>query len=297
MPPLQLRQGQVSPPTIAVHAAQRPRITWRDYGPHRVITSLTDNFDLIMQLTGREIAARYRGSALGVLWSFVTPILMLAIYTFVFSVVFQTRWNTSIDSRFEFAMILFAGLIVFYLFSECVGRAPTLLLENPSYIKRIVFPLEALGWVVMLNALFNALISSVILVAAFTLMVSAPPLTVLWLPLVITPFILFTLGLVWFLSATGVYVRDVRQLVGIILPMLMFASPLFYPLSALPAAVRGYMGLNPLASAMENVRSVALFGNTPDMLGLGLTLALSLVVAWAGLAWLLATKRGFADVV
>jgi lipopolysaccharide transport system permease protein len=250
-----------------------------------------------MQLTGREIAARYRGSALGVLWSFVTPILMLAIYTFVFSVVFQTRWNTSIDSRFEFAMILFAGLIVFYLFSECVARAPTLLLENPSYIKRIVFPLEALGWVVMLNALFNALISSVILVAAFTLMVSAPPLTVLWLPLVIAPFILFTLGLVWFLSATGVYIRDVRQLVGIILPMLMFASPLFYPLSALPEAVRGYMGLNPLASAMENVRGVALFGHAPDLLGLGLTLALSFIVAWGGLAWLLATKRGFADVV
>lgn len=219
---------------VAVHTASRPRLSLAEYGPQHIITSFTRNAGLIFQLTRREIAGRYRGSVLGVAWSFVTPMLMLAVYTFVFSVVFQTRWDATLDNRFEFALVLFAGLIVFYLFSECVGRAPTLLLENPSYIKRIVFPLEALPWILVLSALFNAVISIGILITAYTLAVGLPPLTVLWLPVVLVPFLLFTLGLVWFLAATGLFIRDVRQFVGIVLPVLMFASPLFYPVSALP---------------------------------------------------------------
>jgi lipopolysaccharide transport system permease protein len=280
-----------------VHAATRPRLSWSEHGPQRILTSLIDNTSLVGQLTRREIGARYRGSVLGFAWSFVTPMLMLAIYTFVFSVVFQTRWHTSLDSRFDFALILFAGLIVFSLFSECFGRAPSLLLENPSYIKRIVFPLEALAWVVVLNALFNALVSFGILLAAYVALVGLPPLTVLWLPLVLAPLLLLNLGLVWFLASTGIYIRDVRQFVAVILPVLMFASPLFYPVSALPATFRGYVRFNPLAVAMEQVRDITLFGTHPDLLWLAVAFVLSLALAWGGLAWFLVTKRGFADVI
>jgi lipopolysaccharide transport system permease protein len=282
---------------LAVHTAVRPRLTLREYGPQRLFSSLTDNWDLVLQLSRREVMARYRGSVVGVAWSFVTPMLMLAIYSFVFTIVFQARWDTALDNRFEFALVLFAGLIVFYVFSACIARAPTLLLENPSYIKRVVFPLECLPWIIMLSALFNAGISLTILVAAFIIAVGPPPLTLFWLPAVLLPFALFTLGLVWFLSATGLFIRDARQFVGIILPMLMFASPLFYPLSALPEEVRGYMQLNPLAVAMEQVRDVVLFGNQHDLAWLLLSLLLSFSVAWGGLAWFLMTKRGFADVV
>lgn len=289
--------GNAASRPVFVHAAGRRRISLAECGPQHLLTSFTRNSGLILQLTQREIAARYRGSVLGVAWSFVTPMLMLAIYTFVFSVVFQTRWHTSLDNRFEFALVLFAGLIVFYLFSECIGRAPSLLLENTSYIKRIVFPLEALAWVVVLSALFNTLISFGILLAAYVIVVGLPPLTLLWLPVVLAPLVLLTLGLVWFFASTGLYIRDVRQFVGIILPVLMFASPLFYPVSALPESFRGYMRFNPLAAAMEQVRDVTLFGNHPDLLWLTLSLGLSLVIAWAGLAWFLVTKRGFADVV
>ncbi|AUB84545.1 ABC transporter permease [Candidatus Thiodictyon syntrophicum] len=282
---------------VAVHTAARPRLSLAEHGPQHVFTSLTDNAGLIVQLARREIAARYRGSVLGVAWSFVTPMLMLAIYTFVFSVVFQTRWATPMNSRFEFALVLFAGLIVFALFSECVSRAPSLMAENPSYIKRIVFPLEALAWVSLASALFNAAVSFGILLVAYVLIAGLPPLTVLWLPVVLMPLVLMTLGLVWFLSSTGLFIRDIRQFVGIVVPVLMFASPLFYPVSALPERVRGYMQINPLAVAMEQVRDVLLFAKAPGLGVLALSLVLSMAVAWAGVVWFRVTKRGFADVV
>lgn len=280
-----------------VHRAGRPRLSLAEHGPQHIVTSFARNAGLIAQLSRREIASRYRGSILGATWSFVTPLLMLAIYTFVFSVVFKTRWNTAVDSRVEFALVLFAGLTVFNLFAECFGRAPSLMLENPSYIKRIVFPLEALAWVIVLNALFNALVSFGILIVAYVVLVGLPPLTIVWLPLILVPYILLILGIVWFLASTGLYVRDIRQFVAVVLPMLMFASPLFYPISSLPEKIRGYMWLNPLAVPIEQVRDVVLFGNPPDLVDLALYVFLSLAAAWAGLVWFLVTKRGFADVV
>ena len=280
-----------------VHSSVRARLSWAEFGPHLIFTSLTRNAGLIMQLTEREIASRYRGSVLGLAWSFVTPLLMLAIYTFVFSVVFQTRWDTPVENRFEFAFILFAGLIVFYLFAECIGRAPGLLAENVSYIKRVVFPLEALAWVSVLNALFNTLVNLSVLLIVHIIIVGLPPLTVFCVPLIIAPFAILMLGVVWFLSSVGLFVRDVRHLVAIVVPIFMFASPLFYPVSALPEGFRTYMRLNPLAFTMEGMRDVILFGNLPNFGALSLSLGISLLVAWAGLVWFLVTKRGFADVV
>jgi lipopolysaccharide transport system permease protein len=192
---------------------------------------------------------------------------------------------------------LFTGLIVFYIFSECIGRAPSLLNENPSYVKRVVFPLEALAWVLVLSATFNAVVSFGILLLAHLVMVGLPPVTIIWLPLILLPFVIMMTGVVWFLSSTGLYVRDIRQLVGVIIPILMFISPVFYPTSALPVGMQRYMYLNPLAFMIEQVRNVALFGIAPNLAGLALFTVLSVIVAWAGLVWLLLTKRGFADVI
>ncbi|MGH8659658.1 MAG: ABC transporter permease [Gammaproteobacteria bacterium] len=280
-----------------MRTAERPRLSFREHGPQRVFTTLWQNRKLVYRLAKREVASRYRGSLLGFAWSFVTPVLMLAVYTFVFSVVFRVRWEVGVGSRAEFALVLFVGLIVFQLFSECVGRAPGLMLENISYIKKVVFPLEALAWVSMGSALFNALVSSIVLIFAHLILVGLPPITALWLPTVLLPLVPLTMGGIWFLSSVGVFLRDIRQVVGVVLPILMFMSPIFYPVSALPEQMRTLMYLNPLTYIIEQARNVVLFGLMPDFLGLALYLVLALGVAWLGLAWFLLTKRGFADVV
>lgn len=282
---------------VRVYVPGRPTLSWTEFGPQRVVSSFWNHRALILQLCRREIAARYRGSFLGFAWSFVTPLLMLAVYTFVFTMVFEARWEVKVGNQVEFALVLFAGLIVFYIFSECIARAPALLLENPSYIKRVVFPLETLGWVALLSALFNAIISIGILFVGYLFVVGLPPATILWLPLVLAPFSLMLVGLIWFIAPLGLYIRDVRQVVAVILPIFMFASPLFYPISALPEVARGVMVLSPLAFTMEQLRAVALFGNGPNLAGLALFSLIGAGMAWLGLVWFLLTKRGFADVL
>ncbi len=281
----------------SVLTAERSRLSFREHGPQRLFMTLWQHRELIYRLTTREVAVRYRGSLLGAAWSFVTPVLMLVVYTFVFSVVFKVRWDVETGNRGEFALVLFAGLIVFQFFSECISRAPVLLLENVSYIKKVIFPLEALAWVSLGSAFFNTVVSLAVLLLAHLVLVGVPPLTALWLPAVLLPLVLATAGGVWFLASVGVFVRDVRQVIAVILPILMFLSPLFYPVSALPEVMRGAIYFNPVTYIIEQTRNVLLFGVMPDLPGLGLYGVLALAVAWLGLAWFLLTKRGFADVV
>lgn len=291
------RQKAAAEKQTRIYVPGKPSLSWREFGPQQVLASFWKHRGLILQLSRREVAARYRGSMLGVAWSLVTPLLMLAVYTFVFTVVFETRWEVKVGNQVEFALILFAGLIVFNIFSECFARAPVLLAENPSYIKRIVFPLEILAWIALVSALFNAVVSMGILLVAYSLIVGLPPATVFWTPVVIAPFALLVLGLTWILAPLGLFVRDIRQVVGVILPIFMFASPLFYPLSALPEAVQPYMALNPLAFTIEQLRAVALFGTQPDFLSLAVFSLVAVLIAWSGLVFFLVTKRGFADVL
>lgn len=282
---------------VSVRRAERSRLSFREHGPQRLFMTLWQHRELIYRLATREVAARYRGSLLGAAWAFVTPVLMLVVYTFVFSVVFKVRWDVETGNRGEFALVLFAGLIVFQFFSECISRAPALLLENVSYIKKVIFPLEALAWVSLGSAFFNAMVGIGVLLLVHVILLGTPPLTALWLPAVLFPLGLATLGGVWFLAPVGVFVRDVRQVIAVILPILMFLSPLFYPVSALPETMRTVIYLNPVTYIIEQTRNVLLFGVMPDLPGLGLYAVLALAVAWLGLAWFLLTKRGFADVV
>jgi len=234
---------------------------------------------------------------LGILWSVLVPVIMLLVYAFVFTVVFQAKWEIPVGGKGHFVLLLFTGLILFNLFAECLNRAPGLLIAYVSYIKKVVFPLEILPWVTLLVALFNAAICYVILVVAYVVLLGSPPLTALYLPLMVLPILFFSLGLTLFFSSVGVFVRDLQQLMGLITMVIMFLSPLFYPLSALPESIRRYIQFVPLALAIEESRKVLFLGQSPNFVVWGAYLACSWVVAWMGFVWFMKTKKGFADVV
>ena len=265
--------------------------------PMGAVRSLWTNRQLIARMGQREIIGRYKGSAMGLAWSFITPLFMLAIYTFVFSVVFQARWGTSEESKTQFAVVLFAGLIVHTLFSDVINRAPQLVLGNVNYVKKVVFPLEILPVVQLLSATFHALVSVVVLIAAQLVFQGSLPITALLLPVVLLPFLLLTLGLAWCLASLGVFVRDVGQTINLITSVMLFMSPVFFPVQSLPPALQPWMHLNPLTFVIEQVREVVVWGRLPDWQGLAVYSLASIATAWLGFAWFQKTRKGFADVL
>jgi lipopolysaccharide transport system permease protein len=265
--------------------------------PAAVITAVSRHWPLILQLAEREIQGRFRGSWLGLLWLVLNPVIILSVYTFVFRQVLSVKWGAAVGSNSEFALILFSGLIIFTLFSDCIVRAPGLLLENPSFVKKVVFPLEALPVTVVGTALFNFAVSLLILAAFHWLIVGPMPWTALLIIPVLLPLLLLLLGLTWLLAALGVYLRDLKQFITGFVTLLMFLSPIFYPLSAVPVAMQPLILFNPLTFIIEQARLVLLVGQPPDWLGLGLYLLAGWLTAWLGLLWFRRTQRGFADVI
>jgi lipopolysaccharide transport system permease protein len=263
-----------------------------------IFLSLWHNWNLIWQMTKREVIGRYRGSVMGLFWSFFNPLLMLVVYIFVFGVVFKARWNTGASTgQAEFAIILFSGLITFHLFSESINRAPGLVLSNVNFVKKVVFPLEILPWVAVGCSLFHALINVFVLLIFFAFTYHFIYWTALLLPLVWLPFVLLIMGISWFLAATGVYIRDVGQVVGVVTSVLMFLSPIFYPIDALSENYRFLLHLNPLTFVLEQVRAIIVWGQLPNWTGLMLYLLASIMVAALGFAWFQKTRKGFADVI
>lgn len=265
--------------------------------PLEIFASLWRNRALIRASTKREVLSRYRGSLMGILWSFFNPLFMLAVYTFVFGEVLKARWSAGGDSKTEFALLLFAGLIVFNLFSECISRAPGLIISNVNYVKKVVFPLEILPWVVLASAVFHGAVSLGVWLLAYTIFFGVPHATVLYLPLIILPFSFFVMGVSWLLASLGVYLRDVSQFIGVLTSVLMFLSPIFYPATTLPETYRYWLYLNPLTPAIEQTRDVLFLGQSPDLSVLGAYWGGALVIAWLGFAWFQKTRKGFADVL
>jgi lipopolysaccharide transport system permease protein len=265
--------------------------------PVEIFASIWRNRSLIKALIKREVLGRYRGSFMGILWSFFNPLFMLAVYTFVFSVVFKARWSGGSESKTEFALVLFAGMIVFNLFAECVNRAPGLIIGNQNYVKKVIFPLEILPWVSLGAALFHGAISLGVWYIAYVIFFGVPHVTLLYLPLILLPFVLFIMGLSWGLASLGVYMRDVGQFIGLLTTVLMFLSPIFYPATALPEQYRLLIYLNPLTPAIEQARDVLFWGKAPDFAMLGIYLIATLIIAWLGFAWFQKTRKGFADVL
>lgn len=266
--------------------------------PLEMFASLIGNRGLAVAFVKREVIGRYRGSVLGILWSFLHPLFMLGVYTFVFSVVFNARWGGGgSNSKTEFALILFAGLIVFNIFSECVNRSPTVILSNANLVKKVIFPLEILPWVNLGASLFHATISTGIWLLFYTVAIGLPPLSVFLLPIALFPLLLFTMGISWFLASLGVFLRDVSHLTTLLTTVLMFLSPIFYPITAIPEQYRIYLKLNPLAPVIEQVRNVLYWGNGLDMFSWALSLAFGFMVAWTGFVWFQKTRKSFADVL
>lgn len=234
---------------------------------------------------------------LGYCWSFFNPVLMLAVYTFVFGVVFKARWDNTDGTQGEFALIIFSGLIIFNLFAECFIRAPGMILHNSNYVRKIVFPLEIFPIIAIGAALFHLLISFIVWLVFYFFVMGVPPITAILLPVVLLPLILMTLGLSWLLSSLGVYLRDVSQVVGVLTTALMFLSPIFYPLASLPQSYQPIFMLNPMTATIEQARTILIYRHLPDWSLLGISTAISFLVLWAGFAWFQKTRKGFADVL
>ena len=252
---------------------------------------------LLQQFVQRQLLARYRGTLLGVAWSLLTPLLMMVVYTLVFRFVFHVRWPGGTDGGLDFALHLFAGMTVFGFFAEALVRMPALVAEQPNLVKKVRFPVEILPWVNLLSAFVFALPGILLLLLACVAAGVFPTLSWLALPLIWLPLLPLLLGLGWALSAVGVYVRDIGQILGLVVSLLQFLSPVFYPVSAVSPAVRPIMYLNPLTPVIEQSRAALFAGQWPDPLALVLQFAMAGCVALAG-AWLFRRLRpGFADVL
>jgi lipopolysaccharide transport system permease protein len=263
-----------------------------------LVETLITKRDLVRQLASREFASRFRGSMLGSAWAIVTPLLLATVYTFVFNTVFKMRWTAAeSQSNLDFAVYLLLGLAVHGIFVECLSRAPNLIVSNPSYVTKVVFPLEVLPFVLLVSALTNAGISIGVAILLNWLVSGSLHQTIVFIPLILIPYGLFVSAFVMIMAACGVYLRDLVQVVNVIIPVSLFLTPVFYPLTAIPPAIRNLMWLNPLTFAVEQIRSTAVEGLVPNLPGLLLYGAASLAALSVSFWLFQRLRKGFADVL
>jgi len=252
---------------------------------------------LFVELVRREVESRYRGSVLGVFWSFAAPILLLAVFTFVFSTVFEARWGRAVGDRSLFALMLFPGLILYSLFAEVLGRSPGVIVAQPNYVRKVVFPLEMLPAIAVVSASVHAVIGLGIVVLFKLIATGGVPVTTLWLPIIVIPYIVMLCGLAWLLAALGVYLRDIGQITSVVSTAIMFLSPVFYPIEALPVDWRPWTNLSPLTLVIEQARQVMIVGEAPDFTAIAVYAALAGAFAAAALYLFQRARKGFADVL
>ncbi len=253
---------------------------------------------LTWQVTKREILGRYRGSMMGLVWTFMTPLIMLVVYTFVFSYVFKAKWGGQQPaSHVLFSIYLFAGMLVYNFFSEVMNRAPMIILAQVNYVKKVVFPLQIFPVSILLSAVFHLAISLVVFLVFLLVTMHSIPVTALLFPLITLPLLLITLGLAWFLAALGVYLRDMGYVINLFMTVCMFFSPLFYPIDTLPEKFRLLIYLNPISLVIEQSRQVLIEGIAPQWGWWAINCLISLVVVTVGYVFFQKTKKGFSDVI
>jgi lipopolysaccharide transport system permease protein len=253
---------------------------------------------LIFQFASREFRSRHAGSYFGLLWSVLTPSLLLVIYTLVFRGVLHVQWDSVTESSaLAFAVNLFGGLLIYNLFAEVASRSPSLLVSHPQFVKKVVFPLEVLPMSVTMAALGHALMALLVVGTVSAALIRLPGWNVLWLPVILLPYAMLLLGVSWFLAALGTFWRDLGPAVSVGLHALIFLTPVFYPLAAIPEQWQPLMRLNPLALFIENIRRVWLRDQSPRFGDLLIAAAISQVLMLAGYCWFEKSKRAFADVV
>jgi lipopolysaccharide transport system permease protein len=254
------------------------------------------HLDILYQISAREIKSKYKGSILGFLWPVLTPLILLAIYTIIFSQVFEIKWNVSGSDNTSFAIFLFSGLIILNFFNDVISKAPSLIPNQSSLVKKVSFPLEILPLSIVLVALFQLLINILILLL-FIFYSNNIQFSIFFLPLILISLILLTTGFSFFLSALGVYIRDLINIMPIICTLLLFLSPIFYPLSAVPEKLQFFITLNPLSLIIEQTREVIILGYYPSLLDVFLYFIFSSIIFILGYMFFIKTKKGFADVI
>jgi lipopolysaccharide transport system permease protein len=255
------------------------------------------NRSLTFELSKREILGRYRGASFGLLWSLISPFLMLGVYTFAFGNILKSRWPQTGDEHHSFALILFMGLIIHGFFAECINRSPQLIVGNANYVKRVVFPLEILPWPMVFSALFHFAMNLLAFVILQIFLDGRVSWTIVLVPITMAPLVLLALGASWALAALGVYFRDVSQITGVLTTALLFTSTAIMPITAVGPREQWIFRLNPLTFIIDQSREVALWGQLPDWSGLGLYAIGALFVTYIGYSAFAATRRGFADVL
>lgn len=252
---------------------------------------------LFTHLVKTDIMRRYQGSVLGLLWALLVPLIMLTIYTFIFSEIFSAKWNVNTGNKFEFALMLFCGLSLYNMFADVLGRSVGLIEQNQNYVKKVVFPIEILPPVITISALFNCSISFLILIVANTIINTGLYITVLQAPLILLPHIVFCMGIAYFFSAISVYLKDMVNLVGIITTVGMYITPVFFPLSAVPKSFQLIMMLNPMTYTIENMRNVIIYGRGTDLGYFAISAGTALVLFLLGRWIFMRAKIGFADLL
>ncbi|MDR3631860.1 MAG: ABC transporter permease [Desulfocapsaceae bacterium] len=268
--------------------------------PHTLIAmlvSLVQHRELLWGLVRRDFIGRYKGSFFGIFWSLFNPLLMLAIYTLVFSVAFKARWGGGEESKVTFAIVLFSGIIVHSFFAECLNRAPSLITSCPNYVKKVVFPLEMLPWMALVSALLNFLISFCVLFVFCLLAGVAIQSGTFLIPLILLPLILMTLGFSWILCSLGVYLRDLSQMMGVFLTVALFMAPIFYPIESLPGPYQAVLVWNPITLPVLELRDLMLWGRPIHWRAWAVSLLIGVSICQLGYWWFQKSRRGFADVL
>jgi lipopolysaccharide transport system permease protein len=265
--------------------------------PVAMALSVWDQRALLWELVKRDFIGRYKGSFMGIAWSLLNPLFMLAIYTFVFSVAFKARWGGGAESKVAFALVLFSGMIVHTFFAECLNRAPALITSHANYVKKVVFPLEILPWMALCSAFLHFLVSFVVLLG-FCVVAGVPiHAGALLVPVILIPLVLMTIGLSWILASLGVYLRDLSQVMGMVTTVALFLAPVFYPIENLPPAYRTLIVWNPITLPIMQLRDVMLWDKPMQWSAWAISLVAGVLVSAFGYWWFQKTRRGFADVV
>lgn len=280
------------------HVGQRLLPSMAGLGPMVPVRRLWSHRFLLRQLVRKGVATTYQGSMMGIAWMVVRPLLTLAIFGFCFGVVFQGRFfRQTHGGSLEFAMVLFVGLTIFTVLSEMLTVAPSLVSSNANFVKRVVFPLDLLVPAQLGSVLAQLTMSGAVFLAVRLFL--DPPLgwAALSVPVLMVPYLMLALGLAWFLASLGVFVRDLQQVVPLAITGLMFLSPLFYPVSAVPPLLQSTIYLNPLTFIVESARNALFRNEWPSPIGLLVYFVVAGFVMWLGWAWFEKTKKGFADVL
>ena len=257
---------------------------------------LPSRADLIFSFAKRELLGRYKGSALGIAWAVLTPVVMIAIFTFIFAGIFGARFGVN-HSHWDYALYLFCGLLPWSMFQESVQQSANTIVVNSNLVKRVVFPLEALPAAQVFAALGNQLFATVALLLATIIIRQRLELTALWLPVLLIPQLLFALGAAWLVASLGVFLRDIAQGITLLLMAWMYLTPIIYPESIVPERFRPFIDLNPFTSLVRNYRLIFLDGAAPDWRALAYFAAISAILFVFGYWWFARTRKSFADVV